>query len=175
MRVAFLLPLAVFLVLGGVLVAGLGRDPDLLPSVLIDRPAPDFTLGPIPGHRDGLSHEDLQGQVSLVNIFASWCLPCRVEHPQLMALARQPGVKLFGINKKDSPEDVLAWLDQYGDPFAQIGADPQGRASLEWGVYGVPETFVLDHQGRIRYRHVGPIMESDLETLFLPLIARLRS
>ncbi len=171
----FVIPLLIFLVMGGFLVVGLERDPDLLPSALIDQAAPDFVLPPIAGRDDGLRNADLDGQVSIVNVFASWCVPCRIEHPQLVALSRQPDVRLFGINKKDQPDDVLAWLESHGDPFTRIGADTDGRASLEWGVYGVPETFILDPQGRIRYRHVGPIMPGDLEETLLPLIDSLRS
>jgi cytochrome c biogenesis protein CcmG/thiol:disulfide interchange protein DsbE len=155
------------------LALGLGRDPQTLPSVLIDKPAPSFALPPLPGRDErGFSRSDLGGEPMLVNVFASWCVPCRVEHPVLEQLARD-GVVIHAINYKDAPEDALAFLRALGDPFTRIGADRQGRAAIDWGVYGVPETFVIDRQGRIRYRHVGPLQPRDLERTIRPLLAEL--
>lgn len=169
----FLLPVLVFAAVGVVLALGLGRDPQTLPSVLIDKPAPSFALPPLPGRDEhGFSSADLGGRPMLVNVFASWCVPCRIEHPVLDQLARE-GVTIHAINYKDAPEDALAFLRALGDPFTRIGADRQGRAAIDWGVYGVPETFVIDRDGRIRYRHVGPLQPRDLEQTIRPLLEKL--
>ena len=171
-RLLYLIPVIVFAAVGIGLAVGLTRDPSTLPSVLIDRPVPTFELPALEGRADGLTSEDLKGQVSLVNVFASWCVPCRVEHPVLMKLA-ESGVAIYGINYKDPPDQAAAWLAELGDPFEKIGADRNGRVGIEWGVYGVPETFVVDADGRIRYRHVGPIQPRDLERALLPKLAEL--
>jgi cytochrome c biogenesis protein CcmG/thiol:disulfide interchange protein DsbE len=171
-RLLYLIPVIVFAAVGIGLAVGLTRDPSTLPSVLIDRPVPTFELPALEGRADGLTSEDLKGQVSLVNVFASWCVPCRVEHPVLMKLA-ESGVAIYGINYKDPPDQAAAWLAELGDPFEKIGADRNGRVGIEWGVYGVPETFVVDAEGRIRYRHVGPIQPRDLERALLPKLAEL--
>ncbi|MGH6917586.1 MAG: DsbE family thiol:disulfide interchange protein [Geminicoccaceae bacterium] len=173
-RLLYLIPVVVFGAVGIGLAVGLTRDPGALPSALIDRPVPEFRLPGLDG-RDGgggLSSADLKGRVSLVNVFASWCVPCRVEHPVLMRLAEE-GVPIFGINYKDPPDQAKAWLAELGDPFEKIGADRNGRVGIEWGVYGVPETFVIDAKGRIRHRHVGPIQARDLEQTLLPILAEL--
>jgi cytochrome c biogenesis protein CcmG, thiol:disulfide interchange protein DsbE len=172
-RLLFILPALVFVVVGVGLAIGLTRDPSVLPSALIDREVPAFELPPIEGRDEsGFSSADLVGEVALVNVFASWCVPCRVEHPLLMALAKQ-GVPIYGINYKDPPGQALNWLDELGDPFVKIGADRGGRVAIDWGVYGVPETFVIDREGRIRHKHVGPLMARDLERDLLPLLAEL--
>jgi cytochrome c biogenesis protein CcmG/thiol:disulfide interchange protein DsbE len=172
-RFLFLIPVLLFIGVGIGLAVGLTRDPSVLPSALLDRPVPAFELPPIEGRAgEGLSSEDLAGGVSLVNVFASWCLPCRTEHPLLMALAER-GVAIYGINYKDQPEPASAWLDEIGDPFRKIGADRDGRVSIDWGVYGVPETFVIDANGRIRHKFVGPLQPRDLERVLLPLVAEL--
>jgi cytochrome c biogenesis protein CcmG/thiol:disulfide interchange protein DsbE len=170
-RLLYLIPVVVFAAVGIGLAVGLTRDPGTLPSALVDRPVPQFELPALEG-ADSLSDADLRGRVSLVNVFASWCVPCRVEHPVLMRLAEQ-GVPIFGINYKDPPDQAKAWLAELGDPFAKIGADRNGRVGIEWGVYGVPETFVIDAEGRIRHRHVGPIQARDLEQTLLPILAEL--
>jgi cytochrome c biogenesis protein CcmG/thiol:disulfide interchange protein DsbE len=170
-RLLYLIPVIVFAAVGIGLAVGLTRDPGTLPSALLDRPVPAFELPALEGG-DGLSSADLKGRVSLVNVFASWCVPCRVEHPVLMRLA-QEGVPIFGINYKDPPDQAQAWLAELGDPFEKIGADRNGRVGIEWGVYGVPETFVVDAEGRIRHRHVGPIQARDLERTLLPILAEL--
>lgn len=172
-RLLFLIPLALFALVGGFLAVGLTRDPGALPSALIDKPAPQFTLPPLAGRQDGLSTADLQPGPQLVNIFASWCVPCRIEHPLLMRL-KQEGVTIQGINYKDKPEDATHFLAEMGDPFARIGSDRDGRVGIEWGAYGVPETYVIDRQGRIAYRHVGPLQPRDLERVIDPLLAQLR-
>jgi cytochrome c biogenesis protein CcmG/thiol:disulfide interchange protein DsbE len=170
-RLLYLIPVIVFGAVGIGLAVGLTRDPGTLPSALLDRPVPEFQLPGLDGG-EGFSSEDLKGRVSLVNVFASWCVPCRVEHPVLMRLAEE-GVPIFGINYKDPPDQAKAWLAELGDPFAKIGADRDGRVGIEWGVYGVPETFVIDTDGRIRHRHVGPIQARDLEGTLLPILAEL--
>lgn len=174
-RTLFLVPLGLFAALLLYFAAGLSHDPKLIPSVLIDKPAPDFALPPLPGHTQGLATADLKGgEVQLVNVFASWCVPCRIEHPLISALAAQ-GLAVRGLNYKDKPEDALEWLRRNGDPYRSIGADRDGRVGIDWGVYGVPETFVVDGQGRIRYKHVGPLTPEDLDGKILPMIESLRA
>jgi cytochrome c biogenesis protein CcmG/thiol:disulfide interchange protein DsbE len=171
-RLLYLIPVVVFVAVGIGLAVGLTRDPGTLPSALLDRPVPEFELPGLNGG-EGLSSQDLQGRVALVNVFASWCVPCRVEHPVLMRLAEE-GVPIFGINYKDPADKAQAWLAELGDPFEKIGVDRNGRVGIEWGVYGVPETFVIDAQGRIRHRHVGPIQARDLKRTLLPILAELQ-
>ncbi|PZX12461.1 cytochrome c biogenesis protein CcmG/thiol:disulfide interchange protein DsbE [Palleronia aestuarii] len=154
---------------------GLLNGGDDLPSALIDKPVPDFSLPPVLGRDEGLSTEDLAGHVSLVNVFASWCVPCRAEHPLFMALSESGEVPLYGINYKDPPEQARAWLDELGDPYTRIGADRDGRAGIEWGVYGVPETYVIAADGTIAYRHVGPITEATLRETLMPIVRDLQS
>ncbi|HYU12502.1 MAG TPA: DsbE family thiol:disulfide interchange protein [Stellaceae bacterium] len=166
------LPALVFLGLMAGFYHGLQIDSTVLPSALIDEPAPRFELPPLPGHEPGFSSADLQGHVSLVNIFASWCTPCRAEHPVLQALAATKRVPIYGIDYKDKEEAAVAWIAALGNPYTRIGAD-NGRVGIDWGVYGVPETFVVDRQGRIRYKHVGPLTQADLDRTILPLIAQL--
>ena len=143
-----------------------------LPSTMIDKPVPEFVLPPIALtdiNTLGLKTSDLLGKVSLVNIWASWCLPCRIEHPVLMALAKE-GVTIYGINYRDKPYDALNFLKTLGNPYKRIGADSNGRVAIEWGVYGYPETFVVDATGQIRYRHVGPINSGQLDAVIRPLL-----
>lgn len=169
----YLLPVALFALLALAFHRGLGTDPTVLPSALIDKPAPEFTLPPLAGSGEaGFSSADLGEKVSVVNIFASWCAPCRAEHPVLNALAKSSRVPIYGINYKDRPEAARAFLAELGNPYTRIGAD-DGRVGIEWGVYGVPETFIIDRQGRVRYRHVGPLTEADLKRTILPLIGKL--
>ena len=159
----FALPVIIFFAVALAFAFGLTRDPHTLPSALIDQQAPDFDLPPIDGSDiPGFSKADLLKEVSLVNVFASWCLPCRAEHPQLMKLADEMSIPLYAINKKDQAEDALSFLDRLGNPYRRIGADTDGRTSIDWGVYGVPETYVVDARGHIRYRHVGPILPPDI-------------
>ena len=151
-----------------------GKDISQIPSAMINKPAPQFNLPAIKDLPEtlkipGLTTADLKGKVSLVNVWASWCPPCRIEHPVLMTLADR-GVTIYGINYKDRPEDAVWFLTQLGNPFKQIGVDSSGRTSIDWGVYGYPETFIVDAAGRIRYRHVGQIYPHQLESLILPLL-----
>ncbi len=180
MRLSYVLPVAAFVGLAAVFGFYLyqmgpgGKDISVVPSALIDKPAPEFDLPPIEGRDDGFSSADLAGKVSLVNVFASWCLPCRVEHPILMRLADE-GVPIFGINIRDKAEDARRCLDQLGNPYRRSGADGNGRVSIDWGVYGYPETFIVDRDGRIRYKHIGPIMPRDLDETIRPILESLGS
>ncbi len=169
-----LIPVVAFASLTLVLGYGLTRDPSEVPSPLIGKPVPEFSLPPVQGRTQALSSSDLEGEVSLVNVFASWCTACRWEHPLLMELRRNGVVPIHGLNYKDAPEDAAAWLDALGDPYTRTGADRDGRVGIEWGVYGVPETFVIDREGRIAHKHIGPIEAKDLQETILPLVERLR-
>ena len=169
-RALFLVPLALFLGLAVYFAVGLTKDPRILPSALIDKPAPEFALDPLKDGEQGLAKGDLGGEVVLVNVFASWCVPCRAEHPVLMRLAEEKTIPIYGINYKDKPEDAARFLSQLGNPFKQIGVDSSGRTAIDWGVYGYPETFIVDASGHIRYRHVGQIYPHQLESLILPLM-----
>jgi cytochrome c biogenesis protein CcmG/thiol:disulfide interchange protein DsbE len=150
-----------------------GRDPSAVPSALIDKPAPQIDLPSIYDDRPGLRSADLVGRATVVNVFASWCVPCRAEHPVLARLAQEHGVPLIGFNWKDKPEDARAFLRELGDPYERIGSDPSGRAGIDWGVYGVPETYVVDAAGRIRYKHVGPLADQDLDAVILPVLRQM--
>jgi cytochrome c biogenesis protein CcmG/thiol:disulfide interchange protein DsbE len=172
-RVLFLLPLVGFIGLAVAFTMGLGHDPKLVPSPLIGKQVPVFDLPAVKGRDLGLSSSDLQGEVSLVNVFASWCVACREEHPLLMRLKAQRTVPIHGLNYKDRPDDAARWLDTMGDPYARTGADIDGRVAIDWGVYGVPETFVVDCQGRIAYKQIGAITPEILDRPILPLITRL--
>ncbi len=173
-RVIALVPVALFLVLAAYFFVVLqpGYDPHALPSAMIDKEAPAFDL---PGLRDGkaLARDTLRGQPAVINFFASWCVPCRQEHPLLMRLAATGKVAVYGIAYKDKPEDSTRLLDQMGDPYRAIGIDRLGRTGLDFGVYGVPETYVLDAAGHIRKRFVGPLTPADIEKELLPLLRTL--
>ena len=173
-RVFFLLPLLLFAVVAGYFAVPLltGRDPGELPSALIDRPVPEMRLPPLFEGEPDLATEDLRGRITLVNFFASWCVPCRAEHPMLAELSRSEEV--LGISYKDDPADTRAWLAELGNPFERIGTDISGRAAIEWGLYGVPETYIIDEAGRIRHRHVGPLTRAVLKNEIRPLLRRLR-
>ena len=181
-----LLPLVVFLALAAIFLRQLelGGASSTIPSALIGKPVPQFELAPLEGLSGpdgsqiaGLSTETLKGRVTIVNVWASWCGPCRVEHPLLMGLARdfsaRADVRLVGINYKDKTENALRFLGALGNPFAAIGVDPAGRAAIDWGVYGVPETFVVDAEGRIAYKHVGPLTQDNFASKFLPELEKI--
>ena len=170
----YLLPAVVFVVLCGFLLRGLSLDPALVPTALIDKAVPHFDLAPLDSQASPLASADLSGEVTLVNVFASWCGPCRIEHPLLMEIAGMDNINLYGINYKDDPAIARDWLTELGDPFTRIGADRDGRVAIELGVYGVPETFLIDREGRVRYKHVGPISEEVWSRELLPLIRNLR-
>ena len=174
-RPVVLLPVMVFFGLALAFWVGLGIDPIALPSPLIGKPVPVFRLPPVKGRNLGLASSDLQGEVSLVNVFASWCVACREEHPVFMRLKQSGIVPLHGLNYKDKPDDAARWLDEMGDPYTRTGADLDGRVAIDWGVYGVPETFVIDRRGYIAFKQVGAVTPAILETTILPLVARLRA
>jgi cytochrome c biogenesis protein CcmG/thiol:disulfide interchange protein DsbE len=173
-RLLYLVPALVFVGVAAVFAFGLTLNPSKIPSALIDKPVPEFSLPPVKGRTQGLSSSDLKGHVSLVNVFASWCVPCRAEHPIFLHLARANVVPVYGINYKDAPADAAKWLDELGDPYTRTGADLDGRVSIDWGVYGVPETFVVDRTGRIVHKHIGTLTPRDLNETILPLIEKLR-
>ena len=173
-RILALVPVAIFALVGGAFYWGLFNNDDRLPSTLIGKAVPEFDLPPIEGRADGLSTADLKGQVSIVNVWASWCVPCRVEMPLLNELAARDEVAIYGINYKDRPEEALGFTDELGDPYTRIGADRNGRVSIDWGVYGLPETFVIDAEGRIAYKHIGPFNRNSLEENILPVVRRLQ-
>lgn len=173
-RFGYLVPAVLFVALLVLLAVGLTRDPRLVPSPLIGKSTPEFDLPPLPGRSDGLSNADLANKVSLVNVFASWCLACRDEHPLFMQMQAQGILPIQGINYKDRPQDAERWLAQLGDPYTRIGADRDGRASIEWGVYGVPESFLVDGNNRIVYKHIGAVTPQALKEIILPLVEELR-
>jgi cytochrome c biogenesis protein CcmG/thiol:disulfide interchange protein DsbE len=170
-----LLPAVIFVGLGAAFYWSLFSGDDRLPSTLIGRPVPEFVLPPIEGRSDGLATANLTGKVSLVNVWASWCVPCRVENPLMVELAETGTVPIHGINYKDAPGEALEFLEELGNPFTRTGADRSGRVSIDWGVSGVPETFVIDAEGRIAYKHVGPFNRQILEEKILPIVRRLQA
>lgn len=170
----YAIALVIFAAIGALLAYGLGLDPKRIPSPLIGKPVPRFALPPVKGRTLELSSSDLKGDVSLVNVFASWCTACLIEHPRLMRLKENDVVPIHGLNYKDAPDDAAAWLDRHGDPYARTGADRDGRVGIDWGVYGVPETFVIDRDGRIAYKFIGPLGEKDVNETLIPLIKKLR-
>lgn len=174
-RLMVLLPLAIFLALCGVFLAQLlsGRDISEIPSALIGEPAPATRLPPLPGtNLPGLNSQEFPGKVTLVNVFASWCVPCRDEHPMMMDLARDGRFAVTGLNYKDKPANALKFLAELGNPYTAIGADENGRAGIDWGVYGVPETFVVGKDGRIAYKHVGPLTPASVTGRLMPEIEK---
>jgi cytochrome c biogenesis protein CcmG, thiol:disulfide interchange protein DsbE len=175
-RALYLLPLLVFCVLIGWFALALrpNYDPQTLPSAMIDKPAPAFDLAPLNGGAN-LSLAGLKGQVVLVNFFASWCVPCRIEQPILMRLAKQDHVALYGIDYEDQPAAARRILAELGDPYRAIGLDADGITGIDFGVYGVPETYVIDKNGEIRKRFVGPLTEESLQQELLPLLKMLNA
>ena len=174
MKMKLLVPLGVFAVLFAFLFVGLSRDPREVPSPLIGKPAPPFTLTQLHEPSKTLGPADLKGQVWLLNVWASWCVSCREEHPLLMQLARAKIVPIVGLDYKDKVDEGKAWLADHGDPYTLSVVDADGRAGIDWGVYGVPETFVVDRKGVIRYKHIGPVTAQAVETKILPLLKELQ-
>lgn len=168
-----LLPLALFLALAGFLAKGLTLDPAELPSPLIDKEAPVFSVATLPEGSGDFHSKELDGQVWILNVWASWCGPCVQEHPQLMELAKLRPVTLVGLNYKDRPADSQPWLARLGNPYTYLLDDRRGDVGLDWGVYGVPETFIMDHNGRVRYKHVGPIDPRALHETLIPVVDEL--
>ncbi|MFG1461598.1 DsbE family thiol:disulfide interchange protein [Xanthobacter sp. DSM 24535] len=175
-----LLPVVAFGLLAALFLVRLfAGDPSQIPSALVNRPAPKLDLPPLPGLLNngtpvpGLGSTDFAGKVTLVNVWASWCAPCREEHPILMQLAQDPRLRVIGINYKDAPDNARRFLGQYGLPFAAVGTDPNGRVAIDWGVYGVPETFLVAPDGTIAHKFVGPLSEDTVRGTLLPLVAKL--
>ncbi len=170
----FALPILILAALVAVLVVGLKRDPTLVPSPLIGKPAPEFSLPRLDDPARALSRADLLGEVSLVNVWATWCGGCRQEHSFLVTLAKTGGVRMFGLNWKDDPALAQQWLDQLGNPYAATGVDEDGHVAIDWGVYGAPETFLLDAAGNVLYKHIAPLTPEVWETEFVPRIRKAR-
>ena len=174
-RIVYLLPPGVFLVLAVYFAVGLTKDPRRLPSVLINTPVPEFDLVAIKGRDRGFSSKDLRGEVSLVNVFGSWCVACRVEHPFLMKLAKQKLVPVHAIDwREDNRIAGPAWLKKFGDPYILIGDDPRSKGAIAFGVTGAPETFIVDTKGLIRYKYVGPLSQQIWDQTLWPIIKKLR-
>jgi cytochrome c biogenesis protein CcmG/thiol:disulfide interchange protein DsbE len=173
--IRYLLPLGVFTALVLLLGAGLGLNPRLVPSPLVGKPLPDFAIPTLRAPQQMLSHTDFSGKISLLNAWATWCVECRREHPVLVAIAGEGNVPIYGLNYKDQRPDALQWLQRLGDPYVASGFDGDGRVGLDLGVYGLPETFLVDEQGMIVHKHVGPISTEIWQSDFVPLIERLQS
>jgi cytochrome c biogenesis protein CcmG/thiol:disulfide interchange protein DsbE len=170
-----LLPLAIFLTLAGVFLTQLlsGRDISAVPSALLGEPAPKTELPPLEGiSLPGIDTAQFAGKVTLLNVFASWCAPCREEHPVLMALAQDDRFRIVGLNYKDKPENARRFLGDLGNPYDAVGTDEAGRSAIDWGVYGVPETFLIGKDGKIAFKHVGPLTVQSVQTTLLPQIEK---
>jgi cytochrome c biogenesis protein CcmG, thiol:disulfide interchange protein DsbE len=169
----YLIPLILFLVLLGFLARGLVLDPHEVPSPLVGKPAPAFELTQLATPQLKFSPAEMRGKVWLLNVWASWCVSCREEHPVLVALAKSGAVPLYGLNYKDQRQDGMRWLTQFGNPYALSAFDGDGRVGIDYGVYGVPETYVIDKAGIIRYKQIGPVTQDALEKKILPLVKEL--
>ena len=172
--IRYLVPLGIFIFLVGLFIVGLQHDPRMVPSPLIDRPSPSFNLPRLEDIQQSISNDDLAGKVVMLNVWASWCVECRREHPLLLELSRRNEFDIVGLNYKDTRPDAMGWLEQFGDPYVTSAYDEEGRVGIDFGVYGVPETFILDRAGVIRYKHIGPISKEVLEAEILPLINKLK-
>jgi cytochrome c biogenesis protein CcmG/thiol:disulfide interchange protein DsbE len=175
MRIRHLLPLGVFLALAILLGVGLTLNPREVPSPLIGKPVPAFSVPALNDATQQISHQTFAGQVTLFNVWASWCVSCRDEHPLLVALAQHNEVTIYGLNYKDDASAARRWLDEHGNPYRDSAFDQNGRVGMDLGVYGVPETFVVDRQGIIRYKHIGPLTAGALEQKILPLVRELKT
>ena len=171
----YIIPLVLFIILALFLAIGLNLKPHEIPSPFIDKPAPVFSAPKLNSPEEKLSPADLKGKVWLFNVWASWCESCRAEHPILNQLAKQNVAVIVGLNYKDEPNDAKNWLDRLGNPYNVSIMDQDGRIGIDYGVYGVPETFVIDKKGLIRYKHTGPVTADDVQQTFLPLIAKLQA
>ncbi len=176
-RLVFVLPVIAFMALIGFFAIGLTKDPKELPSQLIDRPLPAFALpgiADVPGGGPGFASAAIKGEPALLNVFASWCAACPQEHPVLTRIAKE-GVPVYGLAWKDKPADSRAWLARFGNPYAKVAADETGRTAIDLGVTGVPETFIVDARGRVRYKQIGPISNEKWDDDIKPLMAKLRA
>jgi cytochrome c biogenesis protein CcmG/thiol:disulfide interchange protein DsbE len=173
-KLRFLIPLALFVVLAGFLLRGLFLNPREVPSPLINKPAPQFSLAQLAQPDRPFGPQDMKGQVWLLNVWASWCVACRQEHPLLVELAKRKAVPIIGLNYKDKPDAAMGWLAQLGDPYDLSVKDLDGRVGIDYGVYGVPETFLIDKAGVIRFKQIGPVTEEVWTKKMRPLIEELR-
>ena len=171
----YIVPLILFIVLAVFLAMGLKLNPRDIPSPLIDKPAPIFSLPVLSNPQQKLTNQDLKGQVWLLNVWASWCGSCRSEHPIFNQLAEMNAVTIVGLNYKDEPQAARQWLAQLGNPYNVSIMDIEGRTGIDYGVYGVPETFIVDKKGMIRYKFTGPVTASDVKEIFLPMISQLKA
>ena len=171
----YLWPFVIFVVLAGFLYVGLGLNPHEVPSPLLNKPAPAFTLPQLHEPAKQFASQDMIGKVWLLNVWASWCVSCREEHPVLMALASKNIVPIYGVDYKDKREDGEEWLRHGGDPYVLSVSDTEGRVGIDYGVYGVPETYVIDKQGVIRYKQIGAVTHESLQKKILPLVAELQA
>ena len=174
-RILLIIPVLLFVVIGAFFAWGLTRDPSAIPSQLIDKPLPEFDMPAIEGLEEGFSSDELKGEVVLLNVFASWCVSCHIEHPFLMQLARDDVIKIYGLNWKEEPGKGKEWLDRLGNPYVKVGDDQAGRVAIDLGVTGAPETFVIDRNGRIRYKHVGPVTDEVWRETLQPLVRSLQA
>lgn len=170
----YIIPLLLFIIMAVFLAIGLNLNPHEIPSPLLNKPAPVFTAPKLQAPNEQLSTADLKGQVWLFNVWASWCVSCREEHPVLNQFAQQKVVTIIGLNYKDDPAAANNWLDTLGNPYNISIMDQEGRVGIDWGVYGVPETFVIDKKGWVRYKHTGPVTVADMQQVLLPLITQLQ-
>ena len=173
MKARFLIPLGVFLAMIGLFYKGLSLNPREVPSPLIDKPAPEFSLPQLEQPEVQIATKDLLGKVTLVNVWASWCVACRQEHPLLVEAAKRGEATIIGLNYKDTRVDALNWLNQLGNPYTVSAFDEDGRVGIDWGVYGVPETFLVDKKGIIRYKHIGPIDVRSWRETIIPMVRQL--
>lgn len=171
----FFLPLTIFAVMVGFLAVGLTLNPREIPSPLVGRAAPSFTLPQLHDQEKVFSPADMKGQVWLLNFWASWCSGCKTEHPVLMALARSGEVPIYGMDYKDQKEEALTWLRRWGNPYPVVAVDAAGRVGIDYGVYGVPETYVIDKEGIIRYKQIGPLDDETVAKKILPLVKELQA
>ena len=174
MKARLFIPLAIFVALAVLLAVGLTLKPREVPSPFIGKPAPAFSLAQLKPGQPDFDPAQMKGQVWLLNVWASWCAPCREEHPLLVAAARQNLVPIVGLNYKDDPRAADEWLRKLGDPYRAIAVDRDGRVAIDYGVYGVPETFVIDREGIVRMKHIGPLTPEVWQRDVLPLLARLK-
>jgi len=170
----YLIPLAIFVVLVGFLWKGLALNPSEVPSPLLDKPAPAFSLPELQDPAAKLSPADLRGKVWMLNVWASWCVSCREEHPVLLRFSKTGQVPIYGLNYKDTRADASRWLHQFGNPYVVSGFDAEGQVGIDYGVYGVPETYIIDKQGVIRHKHIGPITDEVLKDEIVPIVRKLQ-
>jgi cytochrome c biogenesis protein CcmG/thiol:disulfide interchange protein DsbE len=171
----FLIPLAIFLMLAGFMLVGLNRDPREVPSPLIGKPAPEFALTRLDNEAQTIQRADLLGQVWMLNVWASWCVACREEHPLLVQYSKQKRLPIYGLNYKDQRADGQQWLAQFGNPYTASLWDNAGRVGIDFGVYGVPETFIIDREGVIRLKHIGPLTPEVIRTRIEPMLKSLNA